>query len=151
MTTTTMPRSALHHRPIASDVEEFVVLSPRASRSKRHGEPHSTGGPPTLKKKHAVPAQTRQGHPLLLMGVGMLVTVLLLWIGLSVTAWVTMISDSLHYGYPRTTQLDRNVGHSQVHTTSHFTAINVDGQVYIFEIPGGKPSAAQLLVGPHLV
>ena len=143
MTTTTMPRSALCHRPIASDVEEFVVLSPRASRGKLHSEPHSTGGPPFL-KKHAAPAQTRQRHPLLLMGLGMLATVLLLWVGLSIAAWETTLLDDVHYGYPRTTQLDHSVGHGPI---SHFTAMNLGGQIYVVEMPG----ASQLLVGPHLV
>lgn len=150
MTTTTIPRSVLRHRPIAPDVEEFVVRSPRASRGKRHSEAHTTGGLPSW-KKCGTHIQEKRRHPLLFIGAGMLVTVMLLWVGLSVAAWVTGILDEVQYGYPRTTQADHDVGHGQGQAASHFVAINTHGQVYILEIPGGKPSAAQLLVGPRLI
>ncbi|GHO71764.1 hypothetical protein KSC_106560 [Ktedonobacter sp. SOSP1-52] len=34
---------------------------------------------------------------------------------------------------------------------THFTAINLKGQVLIFEVSGGDPVHARLLQGPHLV
>ncbi|WP_052568169.1 hypothetical protein [Ktedonobacter racemifer] len=34
---------------------------------------------------------------------------------------------------------------------THFTALNLKGQVMIFEVPGGDPEHTRLLQGPHLV
>lgn len=95
MTTTGIPRSALRYRPMAADVQEFVVLSKRASKGKRQRAPHTTGGPPSL-GKHA------PRHPLVLVGCGMLVTVLLLWASQAVVASWMRTADDLHYGFPRT-------------------------------------------------
>jgi hypothetical protein len=44
------------------------------------------------------------------------------------------------------------VGHElDPHAPTHFTALNLRGQVVIFEVPGGDSQHARLLQGPHLV
>jgi hypothetical protein len=61
-------------------------------------------------------------HPLYYLGLGMVVMVLL-WVILSpVFGWFTDLLDDLHYGMPRTTQVDAYVGHEAGKTPSHFIA-----------------------------
>ncbi len=76
---------------------------------------------------------------------------LLLWLGQMLWSWVGTVSDDVHYGHPRTTQVDHFVGHETGKTPSHFIAVNLDSQVYVIEIPGSSPNSSRLLVGPHLV
>lgn len=47
-------------------------------------------------------------------------------------AWIAGVSDNMHYGYPRTYQVDQDVGHGGV---SHFIVINLGGHIDITEIP----------------
>lgn len=81
----------------------------------------------------------------------MLLTLLFLCVWPGISAWGSEQLDTLHYGYPRVTQLDRVVGHEEGETLTHFQASNVAGQIYVLEIPGGHPAASHLLVGPYLV
>lgn len=139
------PRSAIRHRPIAPDAVNTQVKTPRATRAKQHHEPHTTGGPPS------VYASKTRGPWLIYLVLGMLIAMLLLWFGQMLWSWVGTVSDDIHYGRPRTTQIDRAVGHETSKMPSHFIAVNLNGQVYIIEIPGGSPNTSRLLVGPHLV
>lgn len=86
----------------------------------------------------------------MLVGVGMLETVLLLLVSQVVVPWAMKTADDLYYGYPRTTQVDHYVGHEQAGTPSHFVAMNLRGQITV-ELPGGNVRGAQLLVGPRLL
>jgi hypothetical protein len=138
---TSMPRSALRHRPIHPDVQEFVVLSPRTTRGKPHYEPHTSGGLPSL---------ARRVHPLALIGLSMLITLFLIPACQGVLAWGSSLVDTMHYGYPRTVHLDQRVGHEVGKTLSHFEAFNDNGQIYVLEIPGGNAASTQLLIGPRL-
>lgn len=101
--------------------------------------------------KTTVPHRPRQqAHPLLYLGVGMLV-MLLLWTALSAAfGWFTTILDDIHYGYPRTYQVDAWVGHEQTGSPSHFIAINLHGHIEIIEMPGGDAAHARIYVGPQL-
>ena len=57
-------------------------------------------------------------------------------------------SDQIHYGFPRTYQVDANVGHgTKQYPDTHFIALNLHGYVEVIEIPEGVPEKnAQ----PHL-
>lgn len=138
-----LPRSAVRHRPIASDAINTQAKTPRASRARQHHEPHTTGGPPSASKT--------RGPWLVYLVLGGLLAIMLLWLGQMLLGWVGTVSDDIHYGRPRTTQVDHAVGHETGHTVSHFIAVNLNGQVYVIEIPGGSPNTSRLLVGPHLV
>lgn len=140
-----MPRSSLRHRPFVPNTTQTQVQTPRASRAKQHREPHTTGGPPSVYTSKA------RGTWLIYLVLGMLVAILLLWLGETLVNWTGRISDDLKYGYPRTSQVDHFVGHELGNQPSHFIATNVNGQIYIVEIPGGQPNNARLLLGPHLV
>ena len=140
-----LPRSAVRHRPMAPDAINTQAKTPRASRARQHHEPHTTGGPPS------VHTSTMRGPWLIYLVLGMLMAMLLLWLGQMLWSWVGTVSDDIHYGRPRTTQVDHFVGHETGNTPSHFVAVNLGGQVYVIEIPGGSPNSSRLLVGPHLV
>ena len=135
-----IPRSAVRYRPLAESVQEFVVLSPRASKGKPEPKPQRMGR-----------QNPNRGDPLVLVGVGMLVTVVVLLVSQVVVPWGMKAADDVQYGYPRTTQEDHYVGHEQGGTPSHFVAMNLQGQITVVELPGGNLKGAQLLVGPRLL
>lgn len=92
-----------------------------------------------------------RSHPLLWVGFGMLV-MLLMWVGLQdLGAWWSMHQDDVTYGRPRTAQYDVVVGHndSAAHPT-HLIALNLHGTILIIELPGGDVSKAHIYEGPHL-
>ncbi|GCE15527.1 hypothetical protein [Tengunoibacter tsumagoiensis] len=151
------PRSALRHRPIGLEVDEFVVArTPRASRTKEQSVPIRVR---TLKaqprNEKAVPVlQSPATHPshfwLLVIALSMITTILLIWIAQNCWALGTTTLDDLRYGRPRTVHMDHFVGHETGSAPSHFVAMNINGQISILEIPGGNSGSSHLLMGPHL-
>ncbi|GHO42524.1 hypothetical protein [Ktedonospora formicarum] len=97
------------------------------------------------------PERKEPASPLLFLGLGMLV-MLVLWIVLSaVLGWWNTMMDDWRYGRPRTFQIDAQVGHNeQTGHPSHFLAINLDKQIQIIELQGGDPARARIYVGPQL-
>jgi hypothetical protein len=142
-----IPRSAIRHRPLDphAQVKPFVVVhTPRATRGKPHHEPHTTGGPPS----GASPSRERT---VLTLGVGMVLTFTLIFLGQLGLAWINVTLDDLHYGRPRTFQTDAVVGHGDsAATPSHFIAVNLRGHIEIIELPGGDPAHAKIYVGPQI-
>lgn len=150
----TLTRSVLRHRPIAPDALNTQIQTPRASRVRQKPKSHAHddrafASPPLT---HA-PRRTRDAGShtwLIYVVLGMLCACLLLWLGQIVLNWGQNLSDDLRYGRPRTTNVDHFVGHETGHIATHFVALNLSGQVYIIEIPGGT-NTSQLLVGPRLI
>src|SRR5713226_6707899 len=65
--------------------------------------------------------------------------------------WVSTTLDDLHYGRPRTFQIDAYVGHNEAPgMPSHFVAFNLHGRIEIIELPGGDASHARIYIGPQL-
>jgi hypothetical protein len=91
-------------------------------------------------------------HWLFFVGLAMLV-MLLGWVLLSsLLNWWQVWQDDLHYGRPRTFQVDAIVGHNDSEANpSHFVAINLRRQVEIIEFPGGDSSKAKIYIGPVLI
>ncbi|HEU4327886.1 MAG TPA: hypothetical protein VFS21_32415 [Roseiflexaceae bacterium] len=59
--------------------------------------------------------------------------------------------DDLRYGRPRTTHIDGFVGHNEASgQPTHLTALNLNRQVVVVELPGGDASQARTIVGPYL-
>src|ERR1700732_5342293 len=119
-----MTRSALRHRPIESDAETTTItpVAQRASllRSKNTEEDEdAASGRTSAAPSATTPRSMRTGarrriaqrtHPLLLLGIGMLL-MLVLWTLLTIVAnWWNTAWDDLHYGRPRTFQIDVVVG-----------------------------------------
>jgi hypothetical protein len=95
--------------------------------------------------------QLLQVHPLLYLGLGMLAMLALLAAFIMVTNWVTITLDDIHYGRPRTFQIDAFVGHNEsTGMPSHFIALNLHGRIEIIELPGGDPTHAHVYLGPQL-
>jgi hypothetical protein len=80
-------------------------------------------------------------------------TMTALVIGLySLGSWWQHVQDDWTYGMPRTYQTDAVVGHnhdSRVHP-SHFLALNLRGQVEVFELPAGDPTKVRVFFGPTI-
>lgn len=145
-----IPRSTLRHRPIGSLKLTEPPRVPRASRTQTQLPKANTTTPMN------VPVGKVRSSPwqrLLLVGIGMgmIVAVLLVVVGQLLVGWIGMGLDGLHYGYPRTFQMDAIVSHndSPAHP-SHFIALNLEGQIEVIELPGGDASHAKIYLGPHL-
>jgi hypothetical protein len=102
-------------------------------------------------KKLSSKAKATSWHPLLYLGIGMIV-MLVLWTLLTLFAsWWGTTWDDIHYGRPRTFQTDAVVGHNDsASNPSHFIAINLNGRIEIIEFPGGDGSKARIYLGPQL-
>src|SRR5947209_17423602 len=129
-------RSVLRHRPIslAASTDESPVV-PRASRgrsSHRHDTKQATNTAPQ-------PGSARQGrhHWLFFVGIGMLFALVFVVLGHLALAWISITWDDLHYGRPRTFQVDAFVGHETTGIPSHFIALNLHGRIEVIEFPGG--------------
>jgi hypothetical protein len=70
--------------------------------------------------------------------------------GSVVLGWAQTVSDDLHYGRPRTFQMDAFVGHETGRVPSHFIALNLQGQIEIIELPGGDATHARMYLGPRI-
>ena len=58
--------------------------------------------------------------------------------------WWQTHQDDVTYGMPRTYQTDAVVGHSDSNSNpSHFIALNLRGQIYVIELPGGDATKAR--------
>lgn len=101
---------------------------------------------PTFKRER------RGVHWLLYVGLGMLAALALWALGANALTWGTNEYNNIVYGYPRTFQIDAVVGHNDSsRNPSHFVAVNLHGQIIIFELPGGDPSKSKDYIGPDLI
>lgn len=91
-------------------------------------------------------------HWLFFVGVAMLI-MMAGWVMLSMlTNWWQLTQDDLHYGRPRTSQIDWVVDHNDSQANpSHFIALNLNRHVEIIEFPGGDASKAKVYIGPVLI
>jgi hypothetical protein len=135
------PKSAVRDQTVAPDVAtEEPPRIPRASRTQ-----------PTSKlPQRRWHTASRLPRFLLPVGVGMTLMLFIVIAGSVVLGWVQTASDDLHYGRPRTFQMDAFVGHETGSTPSHFIAVNLQGQIEIIELPGGDATHARMYVGPHI-
>ncbi len=133
-----LPTSAIRRQPavIVRGNKRYII----------HDSP-----PPPQQEAVAEPRQRRRVHPLLVLGTGMLLMFLLWTAGNASIYWWNTTMDDLHYGRPRTFQIDAVVGHndSLLHP-SHFVATNINRHIFIFELPGGDASKAKIYLGPSL-
>lgn len=139
MTTTTLSRSAVRFRPIATQ-----TITRQAAPLRKTHDPHTTSEPP------AMASQTQRRFWMAPLVLSLVATLLLIWALQIAVVWGTTLVDDLRYGRPRTTHTDVFVGHENGDIASHFTAINIDGRIHVIEIPGGDASAIQSYSGPQL-
>jgi len=153
-----VPRNAVYRatesHPATRSVSQrrASAIPARASRSRLD----VVAGPPPQRqprqsKTEALPRQWRL-HPLLFVGLALIVAILGWVVFTTLATWVTNAENHWQYGYPRTAQYDVVVGHqdSAAHP-SHFIVLNDDGQVDVIEFPGGDVSHAHLYTGVAVV
>lgn len=136
---------SIYDLPSHSNVRRYTSTPSQTEvRVRHHRASAQTQAPP--QRQPARPA--RRVHWLVPLGVGMLV-MLVLWQGgnLAFSLWQSYQND-LHYGRPRTTQVDARVGHNDTQTPSHFIAVNLAGHVVVIEFPGGDAAHAKVYIGP---
>src|SRR5947209_13579986 len=80
----------------------------------------------------------------LLMLIGWIVVTLLL-------TWWNVTQDDLHYGRPRTFQVDQKVGHGDSTIPSHFIAMNLDQRVQVIECPASDCTKAIVYLGAQII
>ena len=100
---------------------------------------------------HDEPPPKKRHHWLLFTGMGMATMVILWFLGQAAFAWWANEQLYAAYQYPRMSQADETVGHSDStdHPT-HFIFENLHGQVLIVELPGGNYAHARIYKGPTL-
>jgi hypothetical protein len=133
--------------------DEPFIQQRRASRQIQHApqqHTHTTAPQSVEATKTKIQPQTRR-FPLIPVMVGMVIMVILVMSVSLVTSWWQVYQDDLHYGRPRTYQMDAVVGHDDcpAHPT-HFIFLNLNRHVEIIEIPGGDASKARIFTGPVL-
>ena len=147
------------------DVQEWKRADTEDEDEKKGGRAAATIAPvthtttaPAARKVTRLPRPAKKTggrvwrtHPLFYLGIGMVI-MLVLWGLLSVVVgWWTTTWDDLHYGRPRTYQVDAVVGHNDsTNNPSHFIAVNLKGRIEIIEFPGGDGSKARIYIGPQL-
>ena len=153
----TNPRSVLRHRSISSDVAaKELPRIPRASRTqtltqKPRPKVVSSPTPSTATQPTAKSDSQPRLHWLVLLSLGMMIALVLILIGQLTTNWLMATWDDLHYGRPRTFQVDAYVGHESGKAPSHFIALNLHGRIEVIELPGGDATHAHIYVGPQLI
>jgi hypothetical protein len=71
-------------------------------------------------------------HPMFYIGISMLIALVFITAYVYIPPVWQRHVDDVTYGYPRTFQIDANVGHGG---TSHFIAVNEHGIIEVLEIP----------------
>jgi hypothetical protein len=84
------------------------------------------------------------------VGIGMLLALALVVLLHMALNWISVTWDDVHYGRPRTSQVDAFVGHETTGIPSHFIALNLRGRIEILEFPGGDATHARVYLGPQL-
>ncbi len=141
------PRSAMRYQDTLPHQYRGQTVLPAPPEHLRRQR--LTGNAPGQQQR---PSTRRNKHWSVYLVTGM-ATMTALVIGLnSLGSWWQHVQDDWTYGYPRTYQTDAVVGHnhdSRAHP-SHFLAINLHGQVEVFELPAGDPTKVHVFLGPLL-
>ena len=145
------PKSVLRHRPITSS-GEAPKTRPIVTRASRPTPKTKEIVPPFVcsPTQQTVPKKRRSHLNLTSLGIGMMVALVAVLLGQLLIGWFSTTWDDIHYGTPRTYQIDAFVGHEVTHTPSHFVALNLHGRIEILEWPGGDPTKMKIYLGPQI-
>ena len=155
------PKSVLRHRPLRADSESAEgVSTPRrslGSHRSAHASAPQAGLVQAFARRTCLPVlagllQAFKRRIWLPVLVGMLAAMLMLSAAQLVISWTATALDDLHYGRPRTYQVDAVVGHQDsAASPSHFLALNLHGRIQIIEWPAGDATHVHVYVGPQLL
>jgi hypothetical protein len=141
------PRSAMRYQDtLPHQYRGQTVLPTPPQRLRRQ---RLTGQAPGQQPR---PPRRRNKHWSVYLVTGMATMTALVISLYSLGSWWQHVQDDWTYGMPRTYQTDAVVGHnhdSRAHP-SHFIAINLHGQVEVFELPAGDPTRVRVFLGPIL-
>lgn len=116
------------------------VGPPPIQRASRTTAPQPQG------KQEPVPQQSQKRlHWLFYVGAGMLASAVLWMGGSTAFSWLQTQHDNSLYGYPRTYQIDANVGHVGI---SHFIVENLHGDILVIEVQPSNLTATKVYQGP---
>ncbi|QBD74832.1 hypothetical protein EPA93_02010 [Ktedonosporobacter rubrisoli] len=151
--------SRLQHKARTKRIATEITADPLPAESARTCSPRSARRPTyedksrqSLLSRLRIPGGERIAKPQrsLAFMLGMLMTLLLLLLSLPILAWSHTLWNDLHYGRPRTFQIDAFVGHETGKEPSHFIALNLHGRLEVIELPGGDAAHARIYAGPQL-
>jgi hypothetical protein len=139
-------RSSLNQHYTHGIASDAVAPSRGAGTHAPHSYAHAE------KNGHAIPGMKLVGRfPFAALLIGMVITALLLISISALTSWWKTYQDDLHYGRPRTSQIDAVVGHGDSSANpTHFILINLNRHIEVIEIPGGDASHTHIFAGPTL-
>lgn len=148
-----------HHSTSPNIAAKEPPRIPRASRTQTQTLTQTEKPQPKVSKPTQSPLPqhtTKSGsqarlHWLVLLSLGMMIALVLVLAGQLATSWLMSTWDDLHYGRPRTSQVDAYVGHESGKTPSHFIALNIQGRIEVIELPAGDATHAHIYVGPQLI
>jgi hypothetical protein len=147
------PRSVLPYRYTTQDYDAPPTgrIPARASSPPPERRPVRQSLP-DASTEHPAPHRRRRWHPLVYVGLGLVIMVTGYLLFGAVSAWWQGTVDGWHYGYPRTSQTDAVVGHHDSPANpSHFIAINLHSHIEVIEFPGGDVTHARVYLGPTLI
>ena len=157
---TRMPTSVRRYKPVPpvqrrqpENQEEPAIQGILIQRRRSSLSPKRTNG---IASNAVAPLKTADLHghkrfPIVAVLVGMVMTMVLVMSIAAFSSWWRVYQDDLHYGRPRTFQLDAVVGHGDsASNPTHFIFMNLRHQVEIIEIPGGDVSHTRIFIGPVL-
>ncbi len=129
-----------------SAIDEGLDDRPVRTSVRRYHRPRTT----EQQTAPVASAQRRQGmHWSVFVGLTLLCMVVGFVLFSALATWWQHTDDYLHYGMPRTFQMDAVVGHQDSAThPSHFIALNLDGHLSVIEMQGGEVSKTVIYAGP---
>ncbi len=133
-------------RRTSTAIDEGLDERPARSSARRYRSTMTTQEQPP------VPTRAHRGlHWTVLVGLTLLCMLVGFLVFSALATWWQHTEDDLHYGMPRTFQMDAVVGHqdSAAHP-SHFIALNLGGHLSVIEMPGGDVSKTVIYAGPVL-
>jgi len=156
--TTRMPSSARRYRsspPTRQDIADepvtqkgTVIQRRRSSLSPKNTHGIASSAVTSFKTEAS---QRSRRFPLVAVLVGMVITIVLAMSLSAFGSWWHAYQDDLHYGRPRTSQMDAVVGHEDsAANPTHFIFLNLRRHVEIIEIPGGDVTHTRIFTGPVL-
>ena len=143
------PSPAVHTRTVMRVTHHQAP--PRVQRASRQAQepPCQQSTRPSVHKQASCLPMPQQApervHWLAYVGVGMVLALVVCVAGSSLYQWWQGQRDEMHYGYPRTFQLDANVRHGGV---SHFMVVNLHGHILITEMQLNDLHTTKVYVGP---
>ena len=143
------PKSVLRHRPL--DTANATQEKPAVMRASRPAQQTKRIVPPVSCSPQNTPVKKRYTRiNITSLGIGMIVTLAVVLLGQLVLNWCSTTWDDIHYGYPRTYQIDAFVGHEAGQTASHFIVLNLHGRIEVIELLGGDPTKTKIYIGPQI-